>query len=67
MDNLEIGKIIRARREFLGIKQADLAEIAGSGLRYLIDIENGKGNPSIGKLEKILTVLGLEIEIKVRK
>ena len=67
MDNQEIGRFIKARREFLGIKQSDLAEIAGTGLRYLIAIENGKGNPSIGKLEKILAPLGLEIAITIRK
>jgi y4mF family transcriptional regulator len=67
MNNQEIGKIIKQRRVLLNIKQADLAEIAKVGLRYLNDIENGKGNPSIGKLEKILSALGLQMEINVRK
>jgi len=67
MTKEELGEILKQRREFLNIKQADLAEIAKVGLRYLIEIENGKGNPSIGNLEKILNVLGLQLEIKVKK
>jgi len=67
MNKEDLGKIIKQRRELLNIKQADLAEIAKVGLRYLIEIENGKGNPSIGNLEKILNVLGLQLEIKVKK
>jgi transcriptional regulator with XRE-family HTH domain len=67
MNNEEIGTLIKQRRVLLNIKQSDLAEIAKVGLRYLNDIENGKGNPSIGKLEKILSVLGLQIEINVKK
>jgi y4mF family transcriptional regulator len=63
MNKEDLGKIIKRRREFLKIRQSDLAEIAQVGLRYLVDIENGKGNPSIEKLEKILNVLGLQFEI----
>lgn len=66
MKREDLGKMIKQRREFLHINQSDLAEIAEVGLRYLVDIENGKGNPSIGKLEKILDVLGLQIEIRVK-
>ena len=66
MNKEVLGNIIKKRRDFLNITQADLAEIAGVGLRYLIDIENGRGNPSIGNLEKILNVLGLQIEIKAK-
>jgi len=67
MNNSEIGILIKQRRTLLNIKQSDLAEIAKVGLRYLNEIENGKGNPSIGKLEKILNVLGLQMEINVKK
>lgn len=66
MNKEVLGNIIKNRRDFLNITQAELAEIAGVGLRYLIDIENGRGNPSIGNLEKILNVLGLQIEIKAK-
>jgi y4mF family transcriptional regulator len=59
----QLGKQIRERRNFLRITQGDLAEIAGVSLRSLIDIEQGKGNPSLNQLIKILDVLGLQITI----
>ena len=54
---------IRDRRQLLLITQGDLAEIAGVSLRSLIDIEQGRGNPGIHQLMKVLDVLGLKIEI----
>ena len=64
IDFLEsLGKQIRDRRNYLNITQVDLAEIAGVSLRSLIDIEQGKGNPSLNQLMKILDVLGMKIEI----
>ena len=66
MKKEDLGKLIKQRREFLHVRQSDLAEIAEVGLRYLVEIENGKGNPSMAKLEKILDVLGLQIEIRVK-
>ena len=59
----QFGKQIRDRRNFLRITQGDLAEIAGISLRSLIDIEQGKGNPSLHQLVKILDVLGLELTL----
>jgi y4mF family transcriptional regulator len=61
LDNL--GRQIRDRRNYLNITQADLAEIASVSLRSLIDIEQGKGNPSLNQLMKILDVLGMKVEI----
>ena len=64
IDFLEnLGKQIRDRRNYLNITQVDLAEIAGVSLRSLIDIEQGKGNPSLNQLMKILDVLGMKVEI----
>lgn len=59
----QLGKQIRDRRNFLRITQGDLAEIAGVSLRSLIDVEQGKGNPSLNQLMKILDVLGLQVAI----
>lgn len=65
MNVIEIGEVIRLRRKFLGLTQKDLSGIVGIGLRNLVDIESGKGNPSLSTLLRILEVLGLSIEIKV--
>ena len=63
----EIGKIIRERREFLNVKQADLAEISGVAIKTIYAIESAKANPSAETLIKLLRVLGMEITIQIRK
>ena len=67
MNLIEIGQTIRKRRKFLSIMQKDLSEITGISLRSLIDIESGKGNPSINQLNKILDALGLTLKLTVEK
>ena len=67
MNLIEIGQTIRKRRKFLSIMQKDLSEITGISLRSLIDIESGKGNPSINQLNKILDALGLTLKLTVGK
>jgi len=67
MDLKEIGKIIRERREFLDVKQADLAEISGVAIKTIYAIESGKANPSAETLIKLLQVLGMEINIQIKK
>ncbi|WP_304719849.1 helix-turn-helix transcriptional regulator [uncultured Alistipes sp.] len=58
--------IIKERRSLLGLTQQDLADYTGLSLRIIKSIESGKGNPSIGTLNKIADVLGLKIELKVK-
>ncbi len=67
MNLIEIGQTIRKRRKFLSIMQKDLSEITGISLRSLIDIESGKGSPSINQLNKILDALGLTLKLSVEK
>ena len=66
MTKQEIGNIIKNRRKFLNISQKDLSEIVGLGLRSLVDIESGKGNPTFDQLNKTADALGLSIELKVK-
>jgi y4mF family transcriptional regulator len=66
MNSKEAGDVIKERRKFLRISQKDLADIVGVGLRSLVDIENGKGNPTVSQLNKILEALGLKLEINVK-
>ena len=64
---MNLTEVIKSRRKTLDISQQDLAEMAGIGLATIKDIERGKGNPSMGTVSKIMEVLGLEIEYKVRQ
>ena len=60
MDIYEIGQLFRERRQFLQLKQEDLAQISGVNSRTIQQVELGKGNPSIATLEQLAAVLGLE-------
>ena len=59
-------KKIKERRQLLGISQEELAEISGVGLRTIKQIETNKANPSLKTLTKLLDVLGLELELKLK-
>lgn len=67
MDYQEIGKIIKDRRKSLNITQSTLAILAGVGLNTLVAIERGKGNPKIHTILAILDILGLEIDITLKR
>ena len=64
---MDIAAIIKERRARLGLSQQDLAEFAEVGIATVKDIERGKGNPSLHTLQKIMTVLGLEMIIQTKK
>ena len=67
MHLMSISEKIKKRRLLLGIRQQDLADISGIGLRTIKEIETNKGNPSIQTLSKILDVLGMELEVKIKQ
>jgi transcriptional regulator with XRE-family HTH domain len=57
---------IKERRTLLGITQRDLADISGVGLRTIKGIETNRGKPSVSTLAKIIDVLGMEFELKIK-
>ncbi len=67
MNIQEIGNAIRFRREFLGLRQEDLAEMSGITAKTIYLIETGTGNTSIETLEKLARVLGMELILLVKK
>ena len=64
---MELNEVIKSRRKVLAISQSDLAEMAEVSLATVKDIERGKGNPSLSTVNKLLGVLGLEMDFKIRK
>ena len=61
----KIGNTIRKRRKELSLELKDLQDYSGVNYASISDIENGKTNPTIKTLEKLLDVLGMEININV--
>ena len=61
-----ISNSIRFRREFLNLRQEDLAEMSGVTIKTIHLIERGTGNPSVETLEKLCKVLGMELLFQVK-
>lgn len=55
-----LGEIIRKRRRELGMNQADLALVCGTGVRFISDLENGKETCEVGKTLKVVESLGMD-------
>ena len=55
----EIGKLVQTERKRQGVTQLQLAGMAGTGIRFISDLENGKGTIQVQKLLKVLHTLGL--------
>ncbi len=64
---MELGNILKTRRQTLRTTQQALADMSGVSVRMIKAIEGGYANPSIATLEKILNVLGLKLQITDRE
>ena len=62
-DSTRLGKLIRYHRQSQKIRQSDLAAKAGTGLRFIIDLEGGKATCQVGKILDALSALGLRLSI----
>ena len=60
---MNVSTILKERRAALNISQQDLSEMSGVSLATIKDLERGIGNPSLKTLERIATVLGLELSL----
>ena len=65
LTTIKIGKTIKKRRKELSLELKDLQDYSGVNYVSISDIENGKANPTIKTLEKLLDVLGMQINIEV--
>lgn len=60
-DTKALGALIRTRRRALGLRQADLAFSANVGVRFIVDLENGKESCQIGRTLRLLSALGIQV------
>ena len=60
-------KVIKERREVLGINQEYLAELSEIGLATLKRFESGRGNITLANLRRIADVLGLDIHLEIKR
>lgn len=63
---MELGIIIRERREALEVTQHVVAELSGISVNTLSAIETGRANPTVDVVQRIAEVLGLELILRVK-
>jgi HTH-type transcriptional regulator/antitoxin HipB len=63
----DIGASVKAKRRVLKLRQADLAAAAGVGVRFLIELEDGKPTAQLGKILAVLDALGLDCDLVPRR
>ena len=60
----EIAEVVRSERKRQGATQIELAQMANVGVRFLRDVEDGKPTVQFDKLLRVLTTLGIALELK---
>jgi len=66
MNEKSLGRVIRAHRRRAGLRQDELAALAGVGNRFVSELEHGKSTAELGRTLRVMAVLGLELEITPR-
>jgi HTH-type transcriptional regulator/antitoxin HipB len=66
MSSPEFTATIIERRRDLGLRQAEVAELAGVSVRFINELEHGKPTVRLDKVQAVLAVLGLALELKIR-
>jgi HTH-type transcriptional regulator / antitoxin HipB len=62
----DIGAMVMRRRRDAGLSQMDLAGIAGTGNRFISELERGKGTVQLDCVLRVLDQLGLDVVIRER-
>jgi transcriptional regulator with XRE-family HTH domain len=63
---LSISETIKNRRKELNITQSYLADMAEVSVNTIFKIERGEANPTVEVVEKIIDVLGMEIQLVIK-
>jgi y4mF family transcriptional regulator len=61
MDTNYLSNFVKDNRNRLGLKQEELAEKAGVGLRFIRDLEQGKNTLRIDKVNQVLSLFGYSL------
>lgn len=59
-----LGALVSAQRKRLALTQLDLAGLANTGNRFIVDVENGKPTVQLQKVLELLELLGLELVLR---
>lgn len=60
----DLGHLVRQLRAEQGLLQIDLAGLAGTGNRFIVDLERGKPTLQLQKVLDVLDLMGFEVVVK---
>ena len=63
-DSSVLAAAVRRRRKELGLRQDELADLAGVSERFVFAVENGKASVRLDKLTALLGALGMHLQIR---
>ena len=61
---VELGKLIKAERKNRKLTQTELGELSETSINFVSQIEAGKNTAHIGKVFRLLQVLGFELHCR---
>lgn len=59
----EVAAFVRSRRQANGMTLRELAELAGVGVRFLMELEHGKRTLRLDRVNAVLAVLGKRVGV----
>lgn len=62
----DLGHLVRQQRHDMKLRQLDVAGLANTGNRLIVDIENGKPTVQLQKVLDLLDILGLEVVVQAK-
>jgi HTH-type transcriptional regulator/antitoxin HipB len=62
-DPKQLGAFIKELRKKIGITQKDVALTTGIGLRFIIELEQGKPTCQLAKVLQVLHILGIKLDL----
>ena len=63
---MSVAKEITAMRKAAGLTQAQLAQRAGVGLRFVRELEQGKPTVRLDKVSQVLSLFGCELGVRTK-
>ena len=62
----DLGIEIKKKRKTMGYTQSDISERTGLSVSFISEVENGKETAEIGKVMRLVSILGLNVFVEER-
>lgn len=65
-DAKDIGELLRRARKRQGLTQQELADLVGVGVRFVSEVERGKGSAEIDRVIELLRGVGIDVFLQAQ-